>query len=363
MFFNEVYFSPQVQKERDQVAAERGDLSALIRFNYKHEEISHLKELERWGVKLKYLPIADMCVKQNKMNDAEHFLQMAYQNKEENAAYKFALFWEMAGNREKAIEKLMEVYQTPKEKCYLSACQRLRTKYQVKIQMPQEIVDKEKKVRDSVLDMSEHPFSQSPVRYIVWYVMLGIAGFMALFVSIIFAIPFAITIYLFRKNRYRKPMLEWEDLQSEYLDYCNEFGQEYKDDPDLGPVNADDAENEPKQRDYQKTVLGCDGVEFKDDEEAYAKALAQHRIDRDELTKKIHHIKMNHLIQRFYKGEKWLMPILVIMYHLKFDGEKFIGDAYGQADFPIVSMDMTKSSTLKEADEPLQGTCFYSDQI
>lgn len=57
------------------------------------------------------------------------------------------------------------------------------------------------------------------------------------------------------------------------------------------------------------------------------------------------------------------MPILVIMYHLKFDGEKFIGDAYGQADFPIVSMDMTKSSTLKEADEPLQGTCFYSDQI
>lgn len=101
MNLNQVHFPSQVKKERDQVAAERGDMAALIRFNYKHEAVEPLLELERWGVKLKYLPIADMCLRQNNLVDAEHFLQKAVQNNEENAAYKFALYWEMRNDREK----------------------------------------------------------------------------------------------------------------------------------------------------------------------------------------------------------------------------------------------------------------------
>lgn len=294
MNLNQVYFPSQVKKERDQVAAERGDMAALIRFNYKHEAVEPLLELERWGVKLKYLPIADMCLRQNNLVDAEHFLQKAVQNNEENAAYKFALYWEMRNDREKAIQNLMEVYQKPQDKCYQSACQRLKIKYKMKT------------------NGQENSVEQHLLKDIAVYILVAIAVVLFLFGNIILAIPCGVFIYLFfknRKNRSAKTMLEWGDLQSEYLDYCNELGQEYKKDPDLGPVNADDAENEPQ---------------------GDTKELDQHRRERDELTIKIHHIKMNHLVQRYYRGEKWLMPILVVMYHLKFDGEKFTGDVHGQ---------------------------------
>lgn len=333
--FEDTHFPTQTPKEQDQVAAERGDLAALIRFQYRREAVPQLKVLESWGMKLKYLPIADMCMRQNNLTDAEYFLQKAAQNKEENTTYKYALFWEQAGNQEKAIEKLMEVYRNPQDKCYLSACQRLSSKYKMKIEIPQELKQSEAKLNG-----------------IIWYLALIIAVLVLLFAKFLIAIPSGFVIYLLIKNRPKKKkpvkkMFEWEDLWSPYADYCNELGQEYKDDPDLGPVKIGKAENEPQQNDFERPVF----------------LYGQNFTERDNLTGKIHHIRMHHLIQRYYRGEKWLMPILVIMYHLKFDGEKFIGNASGQNEIPVTSYDMTRSTTLKFADQPLQGEAFYFDQL
>lgn len=356
----------EVKKEKDEVAAERGDISALLRFNYKREMIPCLKELDSWGLKLKYLPIVDMCVKQNNMEDAEYFLQKAESQKEKGALYKYALFLEKVGNNEKAIEKLMEITKTPDDENYVAAYLRLFRKHNVEIDVPQDILDAEKEVKENPFDLGNHPFSEYPLRHIVWYSVIAIFGFLTMFKPLIFIIPFGILLFLSFVHRFEKLVPEWDDLREKYDVYANELGEEFKEDPDLGIPYMADLDNAPKQEDYQKLQLFSEFdllPMYVDDKYSFMKAQDQHYMERDQITLKIHYIRMNHLIQRYYKGEKYLMPILVHMYHLKYDGEKFIGNALGQNDFYISSVTLLNGYMIKTADEKIHGMCFYPENI
>lgn len=328
MIFGDLYLRLDVKFEKDDVAIDRGDIAALTRWAYRKKAVDLLKKLDDMGITLIYLPIAQMYAEKQENNKAEDYFQKAVANKEEGAAYTYALFCERVGKKDKAIALLKEISQKEDDKYCEFSIVRLQKNYNINVEMPENMAADMQRRKNSKWDVSpDHPFKDYPVRYIVWVSVMAVLAILMFYGSFVFTLLFGIVMFAFVSLRTIYSTPEWKNIEKDTYDrYKDRLGEEYVNDPDLGPADVSDVDLYPDKKDFmtyrKHPLFDYDEEVLKED--LYYSAYAVYAKKVEDMTIEIYLKRKEHLVLRFLQGEKELLPFLEFMYYLKFDGKKLI---------------------------------------